>query len=221
MFDSLGKLFSDVQNLISWSDESDLPIALLLGRVCGNFFAAVRLSTSGQLSESYAQLRACLENALYAFNIYNGGPSMANAWLNRHKGKRNRRKSIELFRPTKILDKLISQDSKLGRKTKTAYGICIDFGAHPNERSVLPNLEVYQRGDRQKMRLHLLNTRDPFFRPCLLQCVNVAIYAIKIFDLICSEEFKQANVKEKLSHVENTFQRIAPGVLYNLRQPSD
>ena len=68
------EIFEDADALLSPTDQHSLIAAALFGRSYACFIAAVRLSLSGQLSETSVLLRALLENALYAFHIANDPP---------------------------------------------------------------------------------------------------------------------------------------------------
>lgn len=212
MFESLGELFKMAVESVGYSDESSFAIAALLGRACGNYFAAVRLSSSGQLAECYAQLRACLEDALYAFNIHSD-PTLAKVWFDRHQNDDSRKKSIKQFKPIDILEKLRQKNLSLGLEAAKDYDKCIDFGAHPNERSVTSNLRL----SNGKISLELFNTQKGMFEACLLVCVMCGSDAIRIFNLIYPNEFKRINVGQRIQNIQVQFGRIAPGPVYNLR----
>jgi len=208
----------NVEDKVGYSDENDLPIVLLFVRALGNFFAAVRLAASGQLiSECYAQLCICLECFLYAFRIHQGGTAAAQVWLQRHNSDESEKQCKKNFQPKDIYDQLIASYPKLGGQVRNAYQTCIDFGAHPNERSVIPNLEFYEQDERTKIRVNLLNTREPFFKPCLVMVVNVGIYTLQIFEKLYPQEFNSLNVGIKVTNIERTLRRIKPAVLYGLK----
>jgi len=212
MFENLGELLKAAVETVGYSDEKSFAIASLLGRVCGNYFAAVRLSTSGQLPECYAQLRVCIENALYAVNIHND-PTLAKVWFDRHLCDKSRKESVKLFRPSDILDKLKQFNQKLGNETARDYEGCIDFGAHPNEKSVTSNLSL----SGGKISLDLLNTQKGMFEACLLVCVMCGLDAIRIFNLIYPKEFKGINADQRIQNIQEQFTRITPGPVYELR----
>ncbi len=98
VFENLAKLFRDLLDRVSWSDESDLPLALLLWRTRASFLAAIRLLSGTQPSESYAQLRVCLESALYAFHIHHE-PALAKVWTDRHSSSEKRKECRRKFTP--------------------------------------------------------------------------------------------------------------------------
>lgn len=216
VFENLTQLFKDLLERVSELNEHNLPLGLFLGRACGSFLGAVRLSSSGQLSESYAQLRLCLENALYAFGIHHE-PPLAKAWLERHSSEEKRKTCKRKFQPTAIIKSLTDQDHRLGKAVARDYEKCIDFGAHPNERSVFPNVRVTNHEGHAEMRIALLNTSREFLEAAMLACATTALNAIKIFEIMYPDQWKAVNGREKVHTVEATLAMTAPGVVWKLR----
>jgi hypothetical protein len=216
VFENLAKLFVDLLDQVSWSDENDLPLSLLLGRTCGSFLAAIRLLSGTQPSESYAQLRVCLESALYAFNIHHE-PALAKVWVDRHNSDEKRKECKRKFSPQAILKLLTTENRRLAMAIARDYEGCIDFGAHPNERSVFPNLRITGHQGRQEMQLALLNPSRAFLEGSMLVCARAALSAIKIYELVCPDEWRSANATEKVHTIKATLDTISPGVVHRLR----
>ena len=215
MLESVGDIFKAALDNVGYLDGSSGVIALLLGGACRNYLAAVRLSSSGQLTESYAQLRACIEDALYAFNIYRA-PELARTWLDRHKGEKSRKDSLNSFKPGTILNELTLTNQSLGKNIKREYENCIDYGAHPNERSVTPNLTFTGSG----ISVALLNTTEGIFQACLLTCVRCGVEAIEVFKMIYPDDFKKFNVEQRIEAIHKQYSRISPEIRYKLGIPS-
>lgn len=210
MFSEICDLFDKAKCEIRCQDNDSLTKNFLFIRAAGNFFAAVRLSSSGQLAESFAQLRVCIENALYAFNIHTE-PQLAKVWFNRHKDEQSKRESRNKFKPSDILFKLKSVDTRLYKDANKWYNICIDCGAHPNVRSVILNL-LLAKAER-RIGLELLNTQQPAFELCLTICCLVGICVLEIFALVYENEFKQVNADVRVDNIRQQLQRIAPGLI--------
>jgi hypothetical protein len=214
MLEGLADIFVKAGENVGCSDDKSSVMAFLLGRAGGYYFAAVRLSLSGQLPESYPQLRACIESALYAFNIHIE-PSSLQVWLDRHKNNTSRQDSIKLFQPGVILTKLKQVNQALRQEVAKLYDTCIDLGAHPNERSVSSNLNLTDG----KISLRLLNTEEGIFQACLLVCVRSGLRVIEIFNLIYPDDFKKFNAEQRMQRIKEQYDRIAPGVSFTLRNP--
>jgi hypothetical protein len=217
MFDGLGELLekANARLKISPSKVSSLVVVSLFGRTIGSFLAAVRLATSGQITESYAQLRACIENGAYAFYI-SRDPSLAGIWLARHEGAQDREACKRSFAMAKVWKSLKAKDAALERRAREAYDTCIDLGAHPNERSVTMNLEVSKKGS---VTLHLFNTKDVAFHLSLLTLVYMLLCVIEIFEKVFPEQFGAINSQEYRRNIKKQHDRIAPGVIAKLTPP--
>lgn len=213
MLESLGELFKLACESVRYSDRNGFAKACLLGRASGSLFAAVRLSSSGQLSECYTQLRACIESALYAFNMHINQAN-GQVWLDRHENEVSRKACVKAFSPKKILDALKIMSPSLGRSIGVHYERCIDFGAHPNERSVSTNLNL----SNGKISLRLLNTERGMFHACLLICVACGVDVMKAFALLYPNEFTAINAQIRIGNIEQQYARIAPGPLYDLKE---
>ncbi|MFZ2149286.1 MAG: hypothetical protein WAV28_18905 [Sedimentisphaerales bacterium] len=215
MLDNLGIIFEKVNPYLTYSnsDLSSLVVLSLFGRACGNFFAAVRLAASGQLTESYAQLRVCIENALYASYI-SSKPTLAKVWGDRHQSEEKRKKCRDSFKISSMIKNLQSQSPALAKRAKKEYNTCIDFGAHPNERSVIPNIQMSKNGP---VKLHLLNTEPGFFGACLLAVVSMGLLVVEIFEKVYPNEFKEINVQQRIQTIQGQYTRIAPGVVSALK----
>lgn len=211
MLDSLGDLMQRVSATlrVSPSDVSSLVVVSLYGRTVGSFLAAVRLVTSGQLAEFYAQLRVCIESALYAFHVRTA-PSLAGVWFNRHDDAEARKKCQNSFKVGEIWKLLKSQDAALEKRASEAYQRCIDFGAHPNERSVTVNLEA---NPEDGVTFHHLNTRPVLFDLSLLTVVHITLCVVEIFEKVFPEKFTQVNSRECRRSIQEQHDRIAPGVI--------
>jgi hypothetical protein len=215
MLEGVGDIFMAASETVDYSDLGGFVKVSLLDRAFGNYFAFVRLSTSGQLTESYVLLRACIESALYAFNIHNN-PELVKIWLNRHKNAQSKKDSQNLFKPGVILSNLIQTNQSLGKNIKSDYEWCIDFGAHPNERAVIQNLKVTGR----KMSFSLLNTTEGVFQGCLSMCATCGVNTLKLFNLIYPDDFKKFNAEERIQAIQEQMKRIAPEISYKLRSKS-
>lgn len=215
MLDDLGVLFEKANACLTYSDSdlSGLVVLSLFGRACGNFFAAVRLVASGQLTESYAQLRVCIENALYASYI-SSKPTLAKVWGDRHQSEQKRKKCRDSFKISSMIKNLQSQSPALAKRAKKYYNTCIDFGAHPNERSVIPNIQMAKNGP---VKLHLLNTEPGFFGACLLAVVSMGLLVVEIFEKVYPNKFKKINSQQRIQTIQGQYNRIAPGVVAALK----
>jgi len=115
--------------------------ATLFMNAHASFLAASRLALSGQGPPTFMTLRGALESALYGL-IASRSKENASVWLNRDK---NLEQSRRLFTARNGL-KLLKDDPNLSIGASEAYELTIEFGAHPNARSVLENLSLNEKG---------------------------------------------------------------------------
>ena len=108
---------------------------LLLMRSHAFYRAASQLAAGGQIAESFCLLRACLECALYCLHIHKDEP-LGEAWLRRHDDDSSRKLVRNEFAYGKLIHTLRDVDPKLGETVGILYERTIDFGGHPNERSI-------------------------------------------------------------------------------------
>jgi len=100
-----------------------------------SFLAAIGLAIGTQIPEAYMVLRGVVENSLYGLYIHKK-PELAEIWLSRHESEANKKALKEKFKIGDMLSLLETTDSKLGKISRSLYERTIDYGAHPNERSL-------------------------------------------------------------------------------------
>lgn len=177
---------------------------LLFGRAFGCFLGAVRLSSSGQMTETWILLRALIENCLYAFYIFES-PERADIWVNRHKDKVSNKKCKDTFKVGSIWAELKLRSKRTANEAKTLYDKAIDWGAHPNERSLFPNLVTEPNGS--GLSLRLVNANPAFIRVSIIYAIRTSLFTFRIFNLVFPEVFGQPNLDIK---IENMDRQLAP-----------
>ena len=200
--------FEKANRKLAYSNDDELVIASLFARAYGSFLASIRLSSSGQLTDSWAQSRASLECGLYAFYMHDD-PRLIHLWTSRQKTEQHRKDCRKHFQHKKIVDKLKVNHSSLANRADQLYQKCIDYGAHPTEWSVAINWQILQEGGRQLTRLNLLNSDKAFMPGCLVFNADVGLCVLSIFNLAYPDEFKAANMPIVISNIARTFRAIA------------
>ena len=192
------EIFGDANKLLSHSDLKSFVSMLLFLRAYGCFFGAVRLSCSGQITETQMLLRACVENSLYAFYIADN-PKYVTVWMERHKNKAHKEKCRTAFSIGKIWKALEAKSKRITKEAKKCYEDTIDWGAHPNELSVFSNLEEKQDGS--GFNLNIFNVNEALMRHSLCSILSGTSLVFKIFALIYPSEFKQPNLAIKIDNL--------------------
>ncbi len=200
--------FRKIITTLGYTNEGEAMIASLFGRSCGNYLASVRLISSGQLTEGYPQLRACIESALYAYYMH-GEDALIKAWTDRQKSEEARKECRKLFQHKKVVGRLKKDNPTIGNDADVLYQNCIDYGAHPTELSNVLNWKLAQKGGRRTLQLQLLNCDDGFMRGSLVLCADVGLRVLSIFGLVYPNEYKDTNMSIVLSNIRSSYTKIA------------
>lgn len=195
------EIFEDTSKLLSYLELDELISVSLFARAYSCFFAAVRLSCSGQITEMWVLLRACLENSLYAFYI-SENPELAKVWTERHDNEDTKRKCKKAFVVKNIWNDLEAKSKSIAKEAKSVYEQSIDWGAHPNERTLFPNLVEKPEGS--GFNLQILNPNLDLMRASLTTIVFTADVVFRIFALIFPDEFQQPNLALKISNLRRS-----------------
>lgn len=116
------------------------------------WLTSIRVAATGHSASTFPLFRTSLEAACYAYNIW-AQPEMEQVWLERNKDEKAHRKSRRAFTSAvKDTAKHLVARSFVWPGTEdwinTAYNQSIDFGAHPNPKSILPGVIIDdQRAD--------------------------------------------------------------------------
>lgn len=192
------EIFIDAFERISTTTLESEIAHVLFGRSCGCFLGAVRLSCSGQLAETWVLLRACIENSLYGFYI-SRNPKRATIWIDRHKDEASKKKCKDTFKVGSIWAELKTGSATTAKEAKQLYDKAIDWGAHPNERSVFPNIVPKQDGSGLSLRLI---TSDPtFIRVGVIYTIKASLLTFRIFALVFPDVFSQPNLDLKVGNL--------------------
>lgn len=197
-FEHLIEINDIFASTIDYSKNSEEYRSLLfLLKAHSAFIAAVRLATSYQVAEAYMVLRGALENALYGWHIHKD-KDLFKLWLKRHESETCEEQVKEKFRLRAILDLLKKDNAKIGRITDELYKRCIDYGAHPNERSLSQILSLIEDEKTIEFKLEYFAEGKEVKALCLKTCAQVGTLCLKIFELIIPERFKLTQLDKKL-----------------------
>lgn len=191
---------------------------LLFGRAFGCFLGAVRLSSSGQMTETWILLRALIENCLYAFYIFES-PERADIWVNRHKDETSNKKCKDTFKVGSIWAELKIRSKRTANEAKTLYDKAIDWGAHPNERSLFPNLVPKPNGS--GLSLRLVNANPAFIRASVIYTIRTSLFTFRIFNLVFPEVFGQPKIDIKIQNLDRQLAPLMASLLELLKQQTN
>jgi hypothetical protein len=195
--------------------EEFLVTRFLIVRTHSSFLAAIRLTMSGQLSESYAVLRAAIEQAWYALHMAKDPqpPNRVKVWLSRNHDEISKSKCKSEFTVTNVRSTHDSLDSVAAKQLHQLYETMIDFGAHPNQLGVL--MAMNKSGTEQAIsyQVGILFTNTVPLVATLQKAAAVAVGALKVFQLILSERFKimglDKEIKALVGELNSVFKPYA------------
>lgn len=165
------------------------------------FLGATYLTSSTQIPEAFMVLRSVLENSLYGLFI-DKNPKLAKIWLERHKDEMSKKAVRNKFKILFMLKLLRNCDSKLAKATEILYERCIDYGAHPNERSLSSFLKKETKDEGViQFNLQYMTDNRTSIKFCLKSAAQVGICSLKILELVIPERFKITGLSEKLNIV--------------------
>lgn len=188
-------IFKEGSELLK-NTESLLSALLMLKTHC-SFLGAVNLVTSGQISEAYMILRGCLESSLYAYFIFKD-PSKKETWLTRHDNENTRKQMRKEFSYKNIFPILEAEDGVLSKNFNILYERTIDYGAHPNPKSLLTNMDEVKEGREIIYKLKYLQGNSDSLKLCLKVSAQAGVIVLEIINKIFSERFKIAGITDKI-----------------------
>lgn len=124
-----------------WLNPENQITALLMLRCHAAYRASAGLAMSGQIVEAFNLCRSTLEFAAYALHIHRD-PALGVVWLNRHQDSVSMEAQRHSFSHRKVLASVKAANVHAGRRFEDLYQRTIDFGGHPNERSVTGNMKM-------------------------------------------------------------------------------
>ena len=191
--DAMGKLITiDAEYAKVTKDWINPPseiLAMLFIRCHGAFRTAAGLAMSGQAAEAYVQCRAMLEYAAYAVHIHRD-PSLGMVWLNRHQDEAGMKASKKAFQHVIVLASVTAANQHAAKRFEDLYQRTIDFGGHPNERSVTGNMKMAAKPNRREM-LAILQHGDGVELDMALKTVaQCGMVALELLQVIYSAKFE-------------------------------
>jgi hypothetical protein len=183
--------------------ESLLP-AFFLFRAHSSYLGSLRLSLSGQVPEAYMVLRGCLENSLYALHIYKMSDT-AEIWLRRHDDEISLKRCKECFRISNVFKSLENEDINLSHTVRVLYETSIDYGGHPNERSLSSIMKKSEDESRIRFTVpYLIDYRinPEAFTLGLKSTARAGVCALLIFKIIFRARFDILGISDSLEKLK-------------------
>jgi hypothetical protein len=150
--------------------------------------ASIRLTTAGQVYESYAVLRNCLEAGLYALHVFRK-PEDAQLWLDRDQSEESRKRMREAFKIGTLLEEVGATDTSLGDSVRQLYQATIEMGAHPNPRGVISMAEWVHDKDGVTYNGVYLTNSPALIGASLTTLAKVALVTLRLFRNVHPQRF--------------------------------
>ena len=182
----------------------DFLAALLLLRAHSAFRGACRMSLSGQISECFVLLRSCIEYSLYALHI-NKNPEAGDKWIKRHNDKESLKKAKKEFQYANVIKTLESIDPKICATSKLLYERTIDFGAHPNERSITSSMKIIKKEERTEFKQLYLAGDSLHFSHGLKSTAQVGLCALYILRHVFRERFDLIGITQEMDRYRTSL----------------
>lgn len=129
------------------------------------YLSAIRVALSGHEAATFPLFRTALETASYSYLI-STKPDLENIWLKRNASSEALKTCRKTFASAvKDAAKSIQAQDRVSEGTEKwinfAYDAAIDFGAHPNPRSVLPHIRFDHDRSDEHVGLSLIGLYSP------------------------------------------------------------
>lgn len=180
------------------------PMGFML-RAHSAFRAGVGAVIAGQLFESQALLRLCLEHAAYGFYI-GADTDRMERWLRRGDSDDHRKAVRKEFHNKKIRACIASSSLVMCKHFDHLYNQLIEFGAHPNEMGYSLNTTM-QRNDAGDIAIETvyLQADGMQLNHGLKVAGQVGLWALHLMQLLYRERFELLGIRADLEDVRRRF----------------
>ncbi len=190
--------FLEITQNLSVTGELLEPLFLI--RSHSAFRAGCQLAMSGQCTESFCVFRSCLEFALYGLSIAKN-KSLGEIWLHRHRDDESNKQVRREFSYRAVISVLKDVDPELCKTVNMLYERTIDFGGHPNERSITSNITMnMDDGDALIKQYYLLGDTLALDHG-LKSAAQIGLSSLYIFRHIFREKFDILDVTTTLDQL--------------------
>ena len=193
LYVAIGKSLSHPENILA---------PLFVTRAHSAFRAGCQLSSGGQVSEAFCVLRACLECSLYCLHIYEHD-SLSEVWLRRHDSPQTLKASRNEFSHSQVMATLRRNDPRLCATIQKLYERTIDYGGHPNERSITGSIKMEASEDEVGVKQYYLHGDSLYLEHGLKSAAQVGLGGLYILRLVFRERFDILNITNRLDQLRN------------------
>ena len=181
----------------AWTNPRPIVPALLLIRAHCAYRAACEAALAGQTVEAFIMIRALLEASGYAAHIsINAG--LDEIWLRRHDSDPKHLKAAkDEFTVGKVRSSIEKRDKHTASRFINLYDTSIEFGAHPNERSISGNLDKIDHQDSVVFNLKMLQGDGVALDHALLTVARAGVCSLDILQIPFGARFELLGVRKR------------------------
>jgi hypothetical protein len=183
-----------------WNNPNDFVGVSLLARSHAAYRAGCGNAVGGQVFETFASLRACLEHAGYAA-LMKHQPALAQVWMDRHQDEASLKAMKQAFTQGNVRDALTALDQKAATVYDRLYQDCIDFGGHPNVLSVAGSMKVDKLGDARVLQIIHLHADGPPLDLGLKSAGRCGVCSLHIFAAIFPDRYAQVGLAPEMARL--------------------
>jgi len=181
----------------------------LLFRAHSAFRASVRLTTAGQVYESYLLLRSCLEAGLYGLHVSRNRED-ALLWLDRDQSEEARKRMRDTFKIGVLLEEVGATDARLRDDVGRLYQLTIDLGGHPNPLGVLSMAEWIHDKDGVKYNGVYITNSPTLIGASLMTTARVGLVTLRLFRHVHPERFEIMGVTPEVDRLWRLVSSVRP-----------
>jgi hypothetical protein len=183
-----------------WLNPHDEIGAMLLLRCHSAYRTAAGLAAAGQVTESFVMNRAVLEYAAYALHLHRNADARM-IWLDRHKDAASMDASRNALSHNKVKKTIEAANQNAAERFEKLYQWAIDFGAHPNERSVTGNMKFVEGEGRREMLAIMQHGDGPQLDAALVGTARCGMCALEILQVVFNGRFEILGVNATMREV--------------------
>ena len=159
--------------------------------------AACEHTMAGQVTDTYPQIRVCLEYAGYALHIHKN-PRLGEMWLSRHDDEAAKKAVRNEFKVSNIRATIKEANRHAAKRFSEFYERAIDFGGHPNERAITGSLKITDLGDRKSYDAIYLHGDGMPLEHALKTTAQTGVCALEILQEVFPERFELLGIRAAL-----------------------
>lgn len=172
-----------------WVDPANQIAALLFHRSHAAYRAACEHAMAGQVADVFPLARHCLESAGYALHIYKK-PDLGEVWLRHGLSAKATTAVRNKFAYGKIKKTIEEANRDVGKVFVGLYERFIEFGGHPNARSITGSLKITDESSRRVYKHIYLHRDGPAANYGLMSTAQAGVCALEILQEAFRERFE-------------------------------